>query len=86
MIINFNNGFVHIFLFKSSCTTLELTACSLNENKWNTKKSMIVCIVCNAVCQRAPVRLKQCLTVKKIKPVALAAVELHCTVMKALAS
>jgi len=35
------------------------------------------CIVCKAVWQKAPLVVKRCQTAKKIKPVALAIVELH---------
>ena len=47
----------------------ESTPCAVSKDKWDTKedagKVHEAGIVCNAVCQKTPVRLKQCRIVKK---------------------
>ena len=48
---------------KPSCTSYpELTPCAVSKDKWDICDA---CIVHTAVCQKAPVRLKLHLTVKK---------------------
>jgi len=49
----------------------------VNKDEWYTKEGCGKCIACTVVWQKAPLELKWSWTVKKIKPVALAIVELR---------
>jgi len=48
-----------------------------SKDEWDTKEFHEECIVCIVAWQKGPLGLKQCRTAKKIKPIALAIVELH---------
>ena len=57
------------FPSKTSHAITKSTLFAVSKDEWDTKeatgKSMKKCIVCTVVCQKVPVGLKQCRTVKK---------------------
>jgi len=57
--------------------TTKSTLFVVNKDEYDTKEGHEECIAYTAVWQKAPLGLKRCQTAKKIKPVALAIVELH---------
>ena len=56
---------------KPSRETTKLTIFTGSRDEWDTKKGTIIpeeCIASTAVRQKAPLRMKQCRTVKKSSP------------------
>ena len=53
---------------KPSCATTKLTLFAVSKDEWDTKEDTGKSIVRTAVCQKAPLGLKQCRTVKKSSP------------------
>jgi len=65
-------------LHKGAITCYQLiNTFAFSKDEWNTKEDHEKCNVRSVVCQKAPLRLKQCWTAKKIKLVALVVIELR---------